>query len=418
MKRSQEADAIGAARANYPALERWTYLDVAGRGVLSRSARAALDVHLDERMLNGADKQKFFELIENTRAGFARLIGAAPEEIAFTKNISEGLNMIATGFHWRRGDNVILCPELEHPNNIYPWLNMRRYGLEVRAVAPRAGHIPVDEIAARIDGGTRVVTVSTVTFAPGFRTDVDALGKVCRARGVLLLVDAAQSVGVLHTDVGRSKIDALVVSTAKGLLGLYGMGFLYCRRDWAEQLAPAYLARFGVDLGAAHEATMGSDEYRLMPGARRFDLGNYNFAAAAAVEASMRELAAVGTERIERHSIGLAHALARGCLDLGLPVAGGAPGPHLAHIVTVGEMSASHYGSEDERINRLHGHLVANRVKLSIRRGMMRFAFHLYNNRNDVERVLELCRGFLSRGRTKPNRGGRKRPALSVEGED
>jgi selenocysteine lyase/cysteine desulfurase len=118
MKRPQEADAIGAARANYPALERWTYLDVAGRGVLSRSARAALDAHLDERMLNGADKQKFFELIENTRAGFARLIGAAPEEIAFTKNISEGLNMIATGFHWRRGDNVILCPELEHPNNI------------------------------------------------------------------------------------------------------------------------------------------------------------------------------------------------------------------------------------------------------------------------------------------------------------
>jgi cysteine desulfurase/selenocysteine lyase len=374
MKRPQEADAIGAARANYPALERWTYHDVAGRGLRARAARAALDAHLDERMLNGADKQKFFELIENTRAGFARLIGAAPEEIAFTKNISEGLNMIATGFHWRRGDNVILCPELEHPNNIYPWLNMRRYGLEVRAVAPRAGHIPVDEIAARIDGGTRVATVSGVTFAPGFRTDVDALGTICRARGVLLLVDAAQSVGVLHTDVTRSKIDALVVSTAKGLLGLYGMGFLYCRRDWAEQLVPAYLARFGVDLGAAHEATMGDDAYRLMPGARRFDLGNYNFAAAAAVEASMRELAAVGTERIERHSVGLAHALARGCRELGLPVAGGAPGPHLAHIVTVGEMGASHYGSEDERINRLHGHLVANRVKLSIRRGMMRFA--------------------------------------------
>lgn len=418
MNRPQEMDAIRAARANYPALERWTYLDVAGRGVLSRAARAALDAHLDERMLNGADKQKFFELIENTRAGFARLIGAGTDEIAFAKNISEGLNMIATGFHWRRGDNVILCPGLEHPNNIYPWLNMRRYGLEVRAVAPRAGHIPVDEIAARIDRGTRVVTVSTVTFAPGFRTEVDALGNICRARGVLLLVDAAQSVGVLHTDVGRSKIDALAVSTAKGLLGLYGMGFLYCRRDWAEQLTPAYLARFGVDLGAAHEATMGGYEYRLMPGARRFDLGNYNFAAAAAVEASMRELAAVGTERIERHAVGLAHALARGCLDLGLPVAGGAPGPHLAHIVTVGEMGASHYGSGDERINRLHDHLVANRVKLSIRRGMMRFAFHLYNNRDDVERVLELCRDFLARGHTKPDRGGREQPSLPVEGED
>jgi len=116
--------------------------------------------------------------------------------------------------------------------------------------------------------------------------------------------------------------------------------------------------------------------------------------------------------------VGLAHALAQGCLELGLPVTGGAPGRHLAHIVSVGEMGASHYGSEDGRINRLHDHLVANRVKLSIRRGMMRFAFHLYNNRDDVERVLDLCRDFLACGHTKPDRGGRAQPSLSVEGEE
>ena len=111
--------------------------------------------------------------------------------------------MIATGFHWRRGDNVILCPELEHPNNVYPWLNLRRYGARSAHGRRRAtGHIPVDDmIAARSTRGTRVVTVSTVTFAPGFRTDVDTLGQACRERDVLLLVDAAQSVGVLHTDV-------------------------------------------------------------------------------------------------------------------------------------------------------------------------------------------------------------------------
>jgi cysteine desulfurase / selenocysteine lyase len=396
-RRPQAPDAIVAARGNYPALERWTYLDVAGRGVLSRAVRAALDAHLDERMMNGADKQKFFGLIERTRKRFAALIGAGPDEIAFTKNISEGLNMVATAFHWKRGDNVILCPELEHPNNIYPWLNMRRYGLEVRTVAPRDGHIPVDEIAARMDASTRVVAVSTVTFAPGFRTDVGALGRACRERGVLLLADAAQSVGVLHTDIGREPIDALAVSTAKGLLGLYGMGFLYCRREWAEKLTPAYLARFGVDLGEAHEATMGATDYQLMPAARRFDLGNYNFAAAAAVDASMEELLGIGIEPIESHVTGLAHALAQGFLDLDLPVAGGAPGPHLAHIVSVGEMGkGSHYSTSDERWNRLYAHLTGNRVKLSIRRGVLRFSFHLYNNMDDVARVLELTKAFLT----------------------
>ena len=85
---------------------------------------------------------------------------------------------------------------------------------------------------SRMDARTRCATVSTVTFAPGFRTDIDTLGRACRERGVLLLVDAAQSAGKVHTDVQRSNIDALTVSTQKGLLGLYGMGFLYVRREW------------------------------------------------------------------------------------------------------------------------------------------------------------------------------------------
>jgi cysteine desulfurase/selenocysteine lyase len=399
MNQSKELDPIAAARADFPALARWTYLDVAARCVLSRSTRAALDAHLDDQMTSGGDKKRFFEVIEETRGRFARLINADPDEIAYTKNVSEAINMIATAFHWKRGDNVILCPGLEHPNNVYPWLNMRRYGLEVREVAPREGHMPVEDIIARMDGGTRVVTVSTVSFAPGFRTDLDTLGRACRSRGAMLLVDAAQSAGILHTDVRRSPIDALAVSTQKGLLGLYGMGFLYCRRDWAEKLEPAYLARFGVDLGDAdaHEASRGGDDYRLMPGARRFDCGNYNYAAAAAAHASLADLAAIGTERIERHVTGLAHEFARGMLALDLPVPGGEPGPHIGHIVSVGRLSDNHYGADDERIQGLYEHLVENNVKLSIRRGTLRFAFHLYNNREDVGRVLELSRAFLRR---------------------
>jgi cysteine desulfurase / selenocysteine lyase len=399
MNQPKELDPIAAARANFPALERWTYLDVAARCVLSRATRAALDAHLDDFMLSGGDKKRYFEIIEETRSRFAKLINAETDEIAYTKNVSDGINMIATAFHWKRGDNVILCPALEHPNNVYPWLNMRRYGLEVREVAPREGHIPVDEIIERMDSGTRVVTVATVSFAPGYRTDVDKLGRACRERDAMLLVDAAQSAGMLHTDVRRSLIDALAVSTQKGLLGLYGMGFLYCRREWAERLNPAYLARFGVDLGdaEAHETSLGSDDYKLMPGARRFDYGNYNYAAAAAAHVSLAELIAIGTGRIERHITGLARALAQGMIDLGLPVSGGVPGPHLGHIVTVGTLSSNHYGADDERIQGLHDHLIENRVKLSIRRGTLRFAFHLYNNTDDVARVLELSRSFLRR---------------------
>jgi hypothetical protein len=149
------------------------------------------------------------------------------------------------------------------------------------------------------------------------------------------MVDAAQSWCVLSTDVADSQIDGLAVSTQKGLLGLYGTDFLYCRRAWAEEMQPAYLARFSVDLGDAHEAALGSDDYTLMPAARRFDLGNYNFLGCAAADASMAQLLAYDIQEIERHVLGLSHRLAQGFLDLGLPVCGGAPGPHLAHIVAV-----------------------------------------------------------------------------------
>ncbi len=398
MNKPSEGIVLAEARSHFPALERWIYMDVSARGVLSREVRAALDAHLDDRMMNGAtDKAHFFELVERARERFAELIGADADEIAYTKNISDGLNMIATAIHWHRGENVVLCPELEHPNNVYAWLNLQRYGVEVRMVPARNGHIPVDTIIERMDERTRVATVSTVSFAPGFRTDVETLGKACRERDVLFLVDAAQSVGVQHTDVRASNIDALAVSTQKGLLALYGMGFLYVRKAWAERLHPAYLARFGVDLGDAHEASLGGYDYKLAAGARRFDLGNYNFLATAAADTSMQQLLAWDTRRIEPYVQGLTHALARGFLDLGLPVAGGEPGAHMTKIVTVGAMSADHYGAGDERYNRLYEHLVANRVKLSIRRGLLRFSMHVYNNMEDVEQVLDLTRGFLKK---------------------
>jgi selenocysteine lyase/cysteine desulfurase len=331
-------------------------------------------------------------MMERVRGRFAQHLHASADEIAFTKNVTEGIAAIAASIDWRNGDNVIICPEIEHPANVYAWLNLQRRGVEVRMVAPRAGMLPVDEVVACMDARTRAVTCATVSFAPGFRTDLAALGAACRSRGVLLVVDAAQSVGVLENDVARLNIDALAASTQKGLLGLYGMGFLSCRREVAEQLQPAYLSRFGVDMGEASEADLGSFEYRLAGGARRFDLGNYNFTAAVNADTTLEYLHGYGQPAIERYVLALSHRLARGLLALGLPVSGGEPGPHLAHIVTVGAVTqGGHDSTGDPRMQSLHDHLVENRVKLSIRRGVLRFSLHLYNTERDVDRVLALA---------------------------
>ncbi len=390
---------VAAARALFPGAEEGPYMDVARRGLLSRPARAAINQVLDDQVAGILDKDALFETVERSRARFAGLIGAAVDEVAITKNVSEGLNAIAASLDWRPGDNAILCPELEHPNNVYPWLNLaRRQGIELRTVPADNNAMPVARMAEAIDERTRAVTASTVTFSPGFRADLAMLGRACRERDVFFLVDGVQSVGTVATDVEALAIDAMAVSTQKGLLGLYGMGFLYCRRAWAERLAPVYLARFGADLGAgAHEAMLGGTDFAYMPGARRFDLGNYNFPATAVAETSLDLLTGLGAEAIEAHVSGLVHQLAGGLLALGLPVCGGEPGPHLAGLVTVGEIGAGHDSADDTALDALSRHLADNGVRHSVRRGVLRFSLHLYNDAGDVARVVALAGNWLSR---------------------
>ena len=129
-------------------------------------------------------------------------------------------------------------------------------------------------------------------------------------------------------------------------------GFLYVRRELAESLTPAHLARYGVELEGGHETAYGDGALRYGRGARRFDLGNYNYLGMSAVRASLRLLEREGIDTIERHVRGLAAALVEGFAELGVPVAGGDPGPHLAHIVCVGSLGGGrHYTADDPAIN-------------------------------------------------------------------
>ncbi len=196
---------------------------------------------------------------------------------------------------------------------------------------PRAGSVPVEDLAAAMDGRTRVVTAPHVSFSPGFVTDVRALSEAAHAHDAVLLVDAAQSIGAIACDVDELGIDGLTVAAQKSLLAFYGYGFLYVRKALAGSLIPAHVARYGMDMGteAGETARSSGDELPYAPGARRFDLGNYNYFGARATEAALDLIASIGVGRIERHLRALSSALVEGLLDMGLPVAGGPPGPHL-----------------------------------------------------------------------------------------
>ncbi len=391
---------LSEARKLFPGAMDRVYLDVSLNGLMPTPARDAALAHLEKRVMGRAVKADLHAQTERVRGQVAGLIGSAPNEVAITKNVSEGLNLFASCLEWKPGDNVVFCPELEHPNNVFLWYNLReRKGVEIREVPPDDGHIPVGRMVEAMDARTRLATVSHVTFSPGFITDVETLAREARARGVLTLVDSAQSVGSLQTDVRALGVDALAFGTQKSLLAFYGLGFLFIQEALAEALRPVHVARYSMDLGPeAHETAIGPGELTFKPGALRFELSNYNYIGLAAVEASLELIRAIGMDRIEPHVRRLAARLASGMLELGLPVAGGEPGPHLAHIVAVGRSGGGrHYSADDPAMNQLHDHLTQNGVGLSIRRGVLRMSVGLYNNEADIDRVLDLTRRWVSR---------------------
>jgi len=382
-------------RALFPGAQRQTHLNIAAQGLIPTTVRDVASAYMDDCLTGTSDKDRLREEVDETRAIFAGLIGAEADEIGITKNVSEGLNLFAASLPWQRGDNVVLCPELEHPNNIFLWYNLERlHGVEVRAIAPSDGRMPVQAMTDAVDERTRVVTFPTISFAPGFITEVGPLVSAARDVGALTLADAAQSIGALVTDVHDLGIDALAVASQKCLMSDYGFGFLYIRRAIADALVPIHLARYGVELDA-HETAYSEGSLEYAAGARRFDLGNYNYLGMSATRTALALIGDVGVGRIEAHVRGLAAQLATGFIDLGFPVVGGAPGPHLAHIVSVGEIGGGrHYTADDPDLNELHRHLVDQGIVFSLRSGVLRFSFGLYNDESDVSRVLNAARSW------------------------
>ncbi len=379
------ADAL--IRSEFRAL-RGPYLDVAARGPLPDSGLLAAHAILQARNEGAVAKDDWLRLADTVRRRVAELVGARPEEIAFTKNTSDGLNIVATGLRLWAGDRVVVAPGAEHPNNVFPWLwQARERGVEVAQVTPAPDETLEEALIHAIDGRTRLVSVTAVDFATGRRTDLAAIGDACRAHGAFFLVDSAQSSGVLAIDLATVPVDGWATATQKGLLAPYGLGLLYVRQDWVDRVRPGSLARFSVDVAEAHEAAGPDSGWELRPGAGRYEVGNYNYIALAALGASLDLLLRIGPAAVERRALAAADRL-RGFLEQrGIPVLPVA-GPHRSHILAIAEQQGGgHDRSEVDWINDLSAAMKRDQIVHSVRRGALRLSTHVHVLPEVVDRV-------------------------------
>lgn len=364
-------------RREFPVADHWAYFDHAAVSPLPRRSGDVLRRWAAEQEANGCVHwPSWRKQLEVIRGDAARLIHAETAEIAFINSTTHGIGLVAEGFPWRAGDNVVTAAD-EYTSNLYPWMNLARRGVSVRTVPTRDGRIWVDDLAGSIDARTRLLTISHVEFATGFRNDLDAIGELCRSRGVALFVDAIQGLGPLTLDVRSTPIDFLAADGHKGLLGPEGAGLLYVRRDWIDRLDC---------LGVGWNSVTSSyndpiPDFTLKPTAERWEGGTYNMPGLQAFGASLSLFLELGPRAVSDRVLDRASRIRDLADRLGWTAVGSTRPEDLSSIVSLTR--------EGVDANALVLPCRERGVALSCRRGHLRLSPHFYNDESDLDRLAD-----------------------------
>jgi selenocysteine lyase/cysteine desulfurase len=373
-----------AIRSEFPVTQRWAFFDHAAVAPLTGRARQAMTDWAADMTDNGlVHEPRWLQRVEEVRRHFGRLLNTDPLDVAFIKNTSEGIGIVAEGLPWRAGDNVVTAAE-EYPSNIYPWLNLANRGVEVRRVESRGPRLELDDIRTAIDGRTRLVTLSFVEFASGFCNDLDALGALCREKGVLFFVDAIQGLGVLPLDLQRTPIDFLAADGHKWLLGPEGAGIFCIRRDRVDQLHA---------VGVGWNSVVGCRDFSridftLKPHAGRWESGTLNVAGITALGASLELLLDIGIPAIAERVFYLTDYLAEQAKRAGLEIFSSRQPEDRSGIVSLSAPGAD--------VRQLVRRCRAEGIVINQRAGRIRVSPHCYNSTNEIDRLVTLLSGAES----------------------
>jgi len=371
------ADTLASFRGLFPITRTCHYLNHAAVSPTSTRVRDAVQDWVGDLVLHGmANISDWVRRERDTRAVAARILGASIDEVTFVRSTSHGLSAFAEGLAWQPGDEVAVCTELEYPANVYPWMHLASRGVSLRAIAASDGGVTREAVAQAIGPRTRVVSFSSVEFATGVANDLEAIGALCRERGVLFCVDGIQSVGAFPIDVVKANIDFLAADSHKWQLGLPGIGIAYVRREVLPRLRPSVVGWKSVknplDFDHLH--------FELREDAAKLEEGTQSFATILGMGAALDLLDEVGIDRIAAHITAWLEEAERFLAAAGLepgPVRGARKG-----ILTFNPSS----GTAEEFVDRAS----KAGVVLSARRGRVRVSPHFYNGEAELAALASL----------------------------
>jgi selenocysteine lyase/cysteine desulfurase len=364
-------------RGFFPVTRELAYLNHAGVAPISTRVEDALRRYAIEATRYGASRYSVYDReVERVRGRAAELLGAQREEIAFVKNTTEGLGIVAAGIDWRRGDRILTC-DLEYPSNVYPWWHLRSRGVETELLRGSDGRLPLPLIADALrQPRVRLLALSSVEFGSGARNDLAAIGALCREHGVIFCVDAIQSLGCFPIAAHACGIDFLSADGHKWLLSVEGCGVFFCAKRSLALLTPRVVGWRSV----TDNQDFDSYHMELQPNAGRFEEGTPNTPGIYALGAAIDLLLEIGVDAIGRRVLALGEQLVQGLAERGAEILSPRGEGEASGIISFrlpGEEPA-------DSVRRL----LAQGVVTAARRGGVRASPHFYNDTDDLDRLL------------------------------
>ena len=369
-------------RKEFPVTEELIFFDHARVAPLPERVRKVVTTFVEDATRFGTAHYETWMIgIEQSRKSFARLINAGTDEVAFVKNTSEGLSIVANGLDWKSGDNVVI-PDIEFPANVYPWWNLKRLGVETRMVHAVEGRVLFDDLVKQVDARTRLISISSVECNSGFRCDLNRIGAFCKEKDILFCVDAIQSLGILTIDVKRDHIDFLSADGHKWMLSVEGLGGFYISREVLEKVYPVTVG-WGNMVNAADYMNY---EFVFRPDAQRFEEGSPNTMSIPAFGAALALLLETGIENIEQRVMALGDTILEQLQKRGLKIYSSTqPEERSGNIAFV----------MNQDVSRLYDWMLENKVKITVRDGLVRLSPHFYNSEDEILRCFDLLDKYL-----------------------
>ena len=369
-------------RQEFPVKANRIFFDHAKVSPLPRRVCDAVNAFTEDACEYGTKNYKaWMTEVDRVRKQFARLINGDIDEVAFVKNTSEGISIVANGIDWKTGDNVVI-PDIEFPANVYPWWNLKRFGVETRMVKAKDGRILFDDLIGQVDERTRVISVSSVECNSGFRNDLNQIGAFCKERDILFCVDAIQSLGILRMDVKRDNIDFLAADGHKWMLSVEGLGGFYISKNVLEKIYPATVGWDSV----VNASDFMNYDFTFRPDAKRFEEGSFNTMSIYALGAALDLLLEIGIDTIQSSVLLQGDYLVDGLQQRGIRI--------LNSMIPKERSGIISYALTAD-LQKLTAYMAENNVSLTVRDGMVRLSPHFYNSQDEADQFFDLLDNFL-----------------------